>query len=244
LTDAAVTIARTIGYVGAGTAEFLVDGSGDRARIYFLELNMRLQVEHPITEAVTGVDLVALQLRVASGEPLPFSQSDIRTAGHAFEARVYAEDARTFLPQAGRLLRYREPVGPGVRIDGGVIEGHQVTVHYDPLMAKVIAHAASRGEARDRLLAALRRFEILGVRHNVGLLTALVTHPRVAAGATDTTFIERERLTLTQPPSDELLDLAAAVAAVAALGPSPPPDSTATAAEDPWDRLSAFGIDA
>jgi acetyl/propionyl-CoA carboxylase alpha subunit len=245
LTEAAVAIGRAVGYVGAGTAEFLLEGEGDSARFFFLELNMRLQVEHPVTEAVTGLDLVALQLRVASGEPLPFSQADVRTTGHAMECRVYAEDARTLLPQSGRLLRYREPHGTGLRVDSGVIEGTEIPVHYDPLLAKVISAGATREDARTRLLGGLRTFDILGVRHNIGLLLALLAHPRVAAGPSYTTFIEDELPTLASDPDERLQTAAAALAAVAALGPDAAPAAERNqpaASRDPWDRVTSFGI--
>ena len=235
LTAAAVAIAREIGYVGAGTVEFLVDGSGEHARFYFLELNMRLQVEHPITEAVTGLDLVRLQLLVAAGDPLPFAQTDIHTSGHAIECRVYAEDARTLLPQAGRLLRYREPAG--VRFDSGVVEGQAITVHYDPLLAKLVAHAPTREAARRRALEALAEVEILGVRHNVGLLIALLEHPRVAAGPASTTFIETHLDTLAaEPPAS----VAMAAVAMAAFAASDPPQSSSP--QDPWDVVRAGGL--
>jgi acetyl/propionyl-CoA carboxylase alpha subunit len=240
LTEAAVAIARDIGYVGAGTAEFLLEGRGDDARFYFLELNMRLQVEHPITEAVTGLDLVELQLRIASGDRLPFSQADVVTRGHAFECRVYAEDARTLLPQAGRLLRYREPSGAGVRVDSGVREGQDITVHYDPLVAKVVAHAGTREEARARVHDALSRFEILGVRHNIALLIALLSHPVVRSGPAHTTFIERELPALSTEPSEDMLRAALGMAAVAALPAPAESVHAAQPAADPWDVIGTF----
>ena len=145
---AAVAAAATVGYQNAGTVEFLLEGEGDDARFYFLEINTRLQVEHPITECVVGVDLVQAQLAVAAGEPLPWRQEDLAQRGHAIECRIYAEDpARGFLPQAGPLLRYREPSGPGVRVDSGVVEGGAVSVYYDPLLAKLIVWGETRGEA-------------------------------------------------------------------------------------------------
>ncbi len=179
ITAAGVAAGRAVGYVNAGTVEFLLEGAGDEARFYFLEMNTRLQVEHPVTELVTGLDLVSVQLRVASGEPLPFTQSDIRATGHAMECRVYAEDARTLLPQAGRILLYREPSIDGVRVDAGVVAGQTVTVHYDPLLAKVIAHGATRAEAVERLHRALGEYDILGLRHNISFLRALLNRPEV-----------------------------------------------------------------
>jgi acetyl-CoA carboxylase biotin carboxylase subunit len=209
--DAAVRLARAAGYRNAGTVEFLVDGTGDGARFYFLEMNARLQVEHPITEAVTGVDLVRAQILVASGQPAPWTQDALRQRGHAFEVRLYAEDpARGHLPQAGTLVLYREPSGPGIRVDSGVTEGSEVSVHYDPLLAKLVATGETREIARQRAEAALRDFPVLGVRTNASFLLALLTHPRVVRGDTDTTFLDEEgdRLlsgTADTPPDAELV---------------------------------------
>src|SRR5205085_5294098 len=180
-------------YRNAGTVEFLLDGD----RFYFLEMNTRLQVEHPVTEAVAGVDLVRAQLLVASGEPLPWAQSSLRQRGHAIEARVYAEDpARGFRPQAGRVLLYREPRMPGVRVDSGIVEGSDVPVHYDPLLAKVIALAETRHLARVRLIRALRDFPILGVRTNVPFLLGVLEHVRFQSGEIDTTFLDEDGATI------------------------------------------------
>ena len=202
--DAAVAAARAVGYVNAGTVEFLLEGQGDDARFYFLEMNTRLQVEHPVTEAVTGIDLVRTQLVVAAGASLPFSQADVSQRGHAIECRIYAEDpARGFLPQAGPLLLYREPVGPGIRIDSGVVEGQDIPVHYDPMIAKLIVSGDSREAARQRALAALRRYPILGVRTNIPFVIALLEHPAFVDGQIDTGFLDRQvdefRAHLTQP---------------------------------------------
>jgi len=188
LAAAAVSVARAADYRNAGTVEFLVsDGA-----FYFLEMNTRLQVEHPVTEQVTGLDLVRAQLLVAAGEPLPWSADAIAPRGHAIEARVYAEDpSRGFLPQAGRLDVYREPRLPGVRIDSGVIEGSEIPVRYDPLIAKVIATAESRPLAINRLVAALRAFEIGGVRTNIAFLIRILDHPAFRDAAIDTGFLDR-----------------------------------------------------
>ncbi len=162
--DAAVAAARAAGYLNAGTIEFLVDGNGENARFYFLEMNTRLQVEHPVTEAVAGVDLVRAQFLVAAGGRLPWTQDTLLQRGHAIECRVYAEDpANGFLPQAGPLRLYREPSGPGVRVDSGVAEGDRVGVNYDPLLAKLIVHAETREAARTRAVNALRGYP--GTRH-------------------------------------------------------------------------------
>jgi acetyl/propionyl-CoA carboxylase alpha subunit len=238
LTQAALAAARAVGYRSAGTIEFLVHGEGDAARFYFLEMNTRLQVEHPVTEAVTGIDLVQAQLRIAGGEPLGFSQQAVQLRGHAVECRIYAEDAVRLLPQAGRLLRYREPRGPGIRVDSGVREGLDVTGHYDPMLAKLIAHAETRVSAFDRLTAALREFEILGVRHNVAFLLALAQRREVRHGAVDTRFIERHLHELAQQATEPTLRVAAAVAAaVAVRGPAPLARPEATAILDPWQTL-------
>jgi acetyl/propionyl-CoA carboxylase alpha subunit len=193
VTDAAVRAARAVGYRNAGTIEFLVEpsrGSGEQ-RFYFLEMNTRLQVEHPITEAVIGIDLVQAQLRVASGEPLPWTQQSLGQRGHAIEARVYAEaPSRGFVPQAGPLLLYREPQLPGVRVDSGVAEGDRIPVHYDPMLAKVIACAETRDATMARLVAALRRFAVLGIETNIPFLIGILEHPRFKSGDVDTAFLD------------------------------------------------------
>jgi acetyl-CoA carboxylase biotin carboxylase subunit len=196
ITDAAVTAARTVGYRNAGTIEFLVDLSADgsdHAAFYFLEMNTRLQVEHPVTEQVTGLDLVRAQLLVASGEPLPWTQDAIHQRGHAIEARVYAEDpANGFLPQAGTLLRYHEPQWPGVRIDSGVAPGSEVSIYYDPMMAKVIATAETRDLATARLIVALRELDIAGLRTNVPFVVRVLATEAFRNGSIDTAFLDRE----------------------------------------------------
>jgi 3-methylcrotonyl-CoA carboxylase alpha subunit len=185
---AAVAAARAVGYVGAGTVEFMLDSSGS---FYFLEMNTRLQVEHPVTEEALGIDLVAAQLRVAVGEPLGLRQQDIAPRGHAIEVRLYAEDpSRGFLPATGTLVRYRPPEGPGIRHDGGVGEGDLVSPHYDPMLAKLIAHGETREAAIGRLLEALARFEVHGVVTNLEFLRRLCDHEAFRAGATHTGFID------------------------------------------------------
>jgi acetyl/propionyl-CoA carboxylase alpha subunit len=205
ITAAAVAAARHAQYENAGTIEFLVDLKGrpqDAAAaadvpFYFLEMNTRLQVEHPVTEQVTGVDLVRAQLLVADGQPLPWSQADLSQRGHAIEARIYAEDpAQGFLPQAGRLLRYLEPRWPGIRVDSGVAEGDEVSIYYDPMIAKVIAAAETRDLAIARLTAALREFVVAGVRTNLPFLISLLELPAFREGAIDTGFLDRERATV------------------------------------------------
>jgi acetyl/propionyl-CoA carboxylase alpha subunit len=196
MTSAAIAAATSVGYRNAGTVEFLVElspGADAPASFYFLEMNTRLQVEHPVTEAVTGTDLVRAQLLVAAGEKLPWTNGRIDQRGHAIEARIYAEDpSNQFLPQAGPLLLYREPRLPGIRIDAGVCEGGDVPIHYDPIMAKVIATAETRAFAIARLSAALRAFPILGVRTNLPFLLRVLAHPAFQQGRMDTGFLDRE----------------------------------------------------
>ena len=204
MTEAAVAAARAAGYRNAGTIEFLLEGRGDSAPFYFLEMNTRLQVEHAVTEAVVGVDLVHAQLLVASGEPLPWRDGSLTARGHAVEARIYAEDpARDFLPQAGPLLLYREPRRPGVRVDAGVVEGGEVPIHYDPMLARVIASGENREVAIARLVEALREYPILGIRTNIPFLIKVLEHPRFRAGDVDTGFLDREGSALADA-TDEL----------------------------------------
>ncbi len=207
---AAVAIASAAGYVGAGTVEFLVAGDGTWC---FLELNARLQVEHPVTEAVAGLDLVRAQLEIAAGEPLEIEQADVDLRGHALECRLYAEDpAAGFVPATGRLARLRLPVWPGVRVDAGVREGDEVGVRYDPLLAKVIAHAEDRDACIERMTAALAETSVLGVQTNLGFLRWLLDQPGFRAGAAGIDFVEREwRAELVPPLPDDVR--AAALAA-------------------------------
>jgi propionyl-CoA carboxylase alpha chain len=186
----AVALARAVDYRSAGTVEFIVD----RARnFYFLEMNTRLQVEHPVTEFVTGLDLVELMIRVAAGERLPFRQQDVRLSGWAIEARIYAEDpARNFLPSIGRLVRYRPPDGDGLRLDTGVCEGAEISLYYDPMMAKLIASADDRATAIDRLCDALDGFYVAGVHHNIAFLAAVAAKRRFRDGALSTDFLAKE----------------------------------------------------
>ena len=185
---AAIAAARAVGYVGAGTVEFMLTEDGE---FYFLEMNTRLQVEHPVTECITGWDLVEWQLRIAAGSHLP-EQSAVRLTGHAVEARLYAEDpARNFLPQTGEVLRWKAPQGSGVRVDAGIQAGQAITPHYDPMLAKIIAHGQTRAEALRRLDRALAETVLLGVRHNGDFLRALLAAPEFAQARADTGFIER-----------------------------------------------------
>jgi acetyl/propionyl-CoA carboxylase alpha subunit len=194
MSDAAVAFARAIGYESAGTAEFVLDGRD----FFFLELNARIQVEHPVTELVTGVDIVAQQLQIADGEPLSDQVANCNLRGHAVEVRLYAEDPRTFLPQAGKLEWLRLP--EGVRVDAGVREGDEIGTAYDPMIAKLIAHGDSREEALDRLARALRETEVGGVTTNLSFLRWLVAHPLVRAGHVTTAFLT-EHPPLSEPPA-------------------------------------------
>ncbi|MCX5390837.1 acetyl/propionyl/methylcrotonyl-CoA carboxylase subunit alpha [Streptomyces sp. NBC_00094] len=209
---AAVEAARSCGYVGAGTVEFIVPG-GDPSAYYFMEMNTRLQVEHPVTELITGVDLVEWQLRVAAGEPLPFAQDDIRLDGWAIEARICAEDpSRGFLPSGGTVLALNEPQGPGVRTDSGLLQGTEVSSLYDPMLSKVIVHAKDRPTALRKLRAALADTVTLGVPTNAGFLRRLLAHEDVVAGALDTGLVERDAESLVpEGVPDEVYAAAAAV---------------------------------
>ncbi|MFD4768921.1 acetyl-CoA carboxylase biotin carboxylase subunit [Streptomyces niveus] len=229
--EAAVQAARSCGYEGAGTVEFIVPGD-DPASYFFMEMNTRLQVEHPVTELVTGLDLVEWQLRVAAGERLTFTQDDITLTGHAIEARICAEDpARGFLPSGGRVLSLREPAGDGVRTDSGLSEGTEVGSLYDPMLSKVIVHGPDRATALRRLRAALAETVTLGVPTNAGFLRRLLAHPAVVAGDLDTGLVERDAQSLVPaevPP--EVYEAAAAVRE-SALAPAPAP---ATGWTDPF----------
>jgi acetyl-CoA carboxylase biotin carboxylase subunit len=233
LTAAAIRAAAAVNYQNAGTVEFLVESSGP-ARFYFLEMNTRLQVEHGVTELATGVDLVQAQLRIAAGERLPWFGESLSQRGHAIEARIYAEDpAAGFLPQAGRLLLYREPNLPGVRVDSGVCEGDEVSVHYDPLLAKVIVTAETRDMAISRLIAALRSFPILGVQTNVRFLLNILAHPEFRAGRIDTGFLDRELGSFISG-ADEVPEFVRAAMA-AHVESVPAPQGASRSAWDPWN---------
>jgi 3-methylcrotonyl-CoA carboxylase alpha subunit len=232
---AAVEAALAVGYRGAGTVEFIVDASeGLRAdRFYFMEMNTRLQVEHPVTEAITGLDLVEWQLRVAAGEPLPLLQSEVPIRGHAFEARIYAEDAeKGFLPATGTLRHLHLPAD-NARVDTGVREGDTITPYYDPMIAKVIVHGPSRAVALNKLTRALQETRAVGCVTNVAFLEALSRNARFAAGDVDTGLIASEISTLTMVPARS--PTAVGVGSLAALGLLQRTDS-----RDPWDTLVAW----
>jgi acetyl/propionyl-CoA carboxylase alpha subunit len=246
---AAVNAARAVGYVNAGTVEFIVDvRTGD---FYFLEMNTRLQVEHPVTEAITGLDLVKLQIHVAQGDPLPFTQSDITRRGHAIECRVYAEDpSNNFLPSTGTLLRVVEPQGPGVRVDSGVRTGDTISIHYDPMIAKVIVHGQDRLDAIRRMDSALAQYVILGLTTNVQFLREVINHPDFVEGHATTALLERHFANW-QPPvasaaqRDETL-IAAALSEMLGGVSTPRPVSTSSDVDadlySPWERSDSFRI--
>ncbi|WP_042448923.1 acetyl/propionyl/methylcrotonyl-CoA carboxylase subunit alpha [Streptacidiphilus jiangxiensis] len=230
---AAVRAAKSCGYTGAGTVEFIVPGA-DPSSHFFMEMNTRLQVEHPVTELVTGLDLVEWQLRVAAGESLPFAQADVTLTGHAVEARICAEDpSRGFLPSGGRVLLLKEPEGEGVRVDSGLASGLVVGTSYDPMVSKVISYGPDRDTALRRLRAALAETVVLGVVTNAGYLRRLISHPDVVAGRLDTGLVERHpELTLVpsgdtgqagtaQPVDNSFPLLAAALLRQLALAPAP-----------------------
>jgi acetyl/propionyl-CoA carboxylase alpha subunit len=240
---AAVEAARAVGYVNAGTVEFIATPDG---QFYFLEMNTRLQVEHPVTEMVTGLDIVKLQFAVAAGEPLPFGQTDVRQRGHAIECRIYAEDPRNnFLPAIGRVLKFTPPEGPGIRVDSGVQSGDAITIHYDPMIAKVIVYDATREAAISRMCDALSRTVILGTTTNIPFLRALLGHPTFSAGEVDTRFVD-DHLDELLPDTPALPDAALIAAALGDLhqnnrvGEGLRPSPTDVDLDSPWSRADHF----
>jgi acetyl-CoA carboxylase biotin carboxylase subunit len=186
--EAAVAAAKAVGYQGAGTCEFLMGADG---HFYFLEMNTRVQVEHAITEAVTGIDIVKAMIRVAAGEPLGIAQEDVRISGHAIEARIYAEDPENrFLPSPGDVVVYRPAGGIGVRVDSGVYQGARVTPHYDPMVAKLITWGCDRGEAVDRMRRALSEFVVKGIKTSIPFHRVVMQHPVFLGGKYDTGFVD------------------------------------------------------
>ena len=200
MADAAINASKACNYEGAGTIEFLVD---KHRKFYFLEMNTRLQVEHPVTEMITGIDLVEAQIRVAAGEPLPFSQEDIKKTGHAIECRIYAEDpVDNFLPSTGKLLRHRIPSGPGVRVDSGVEEGGSVTINYDPMISKLSVHAPTRKKAINKMIRALSEYEINGCKTTIPFCDFTMRHPAFIKAEYDTHFVPDNF----EPYKNELFD--------------------------------------
>ena len=210
--EAAVAVARSVDYTGAGTVEFLLD---EKSNFYFMEMNTRLQVEHPVTEMITGLDLVKLQIRVAEGEKLPFTQDDLKIIGHAIEVRVYAEDpANNFLPDIGTLTTYRPPQGLGVRVDDGFEEGMSIPIHYDPMIAKLITHGATRWEAIERMERAIDDYAISGVETTLGFCRYVMGHQTFRSGKYDTHFVRDHFTPASLDGSDrETAEAAALVAA-------------------------------
>ena len=185
---AAINVAKACGYYSAGTVEFILD---DNLDFYFLEMNTRLQVEHPVTEEITGLDLVQLQIQIASGEALPFRQEDLKINGHAIEVRVYAEDpANNFLPDIGRLKTYNRPQGHGVRVDDGFEEGMEIPFYYDPMIAKLVTHAQTREKAIAKMIRAINEFEITGIQTTLGFCDFVMQHESFTSGNFDTRFVE------------------------------------------------------
>ncbi|MFC6282825.1 MULTISPECIES: acetyl-CoA carboxylase biotin carboxylase subunit [Polaromonas] len=231
--DAAVKLAAAAGYVNAGTVECIVSPDGE---FFFLEMNTRLQVEHPVTEMVTGLDLVELQLRVAQGEPLPLRQADVQFSGHAIECRILAEDADAgFVPDTGKVLLLGAPAGPGVRFDCGVTEGAPVTADFDSMLAKLVVHGADRTLAISRMRSALAETTMLGVTINNDFLSRVLQHPAFARGETDTGFLERHKANLVPAVLSEAeRQIVLAVAASAA------PDISATRIPEPYASMGAW----
>lgn len=226
--EAAVNVAKACGYYGAGTVEFLVD---DQLDFYFLEMNTRLQVEHPVTESITGLDLVKLQIHVAEGGVIPFSQEDLRINGHALEVRVYAEDpSNNFLPDIGTLITYKRPQGPGIRVDDGFEQGMKIPFYYDPLIAKLICHAEDREAAIAKMVRAIEDYEITGLQTTLGFCQFVMHHDAFRSGNFDTRFVEKyfSATTLETQPMEDEERIAAGLATLLINGQ--PVQSTASAA--------------
>jgi len=237
MSAAARAAAQAASYLGAGTVEFIADAEG----FYFIEMNTRLQVEHPVTEMITGLDLVEWQLRVAFGEALPLREQEVRANGHAIEARIYAEDAdKGFLPSTGVIRHWREPAGEGIRVDTGFRSGDAVTPYYDALLAKLIVLAPDRPQAMERIVRALHGFEIAGVATNLRFLQSLLEHPQVARGDIDVGFIEREISALTTLAAPiGAIDMAAACAAVILREQD---EQGAERPDSPWSRMDGWSL--
>jgi acetyl-CoA carboxylase biotin carboxylase subunit len=237
---AAVAVAKASGYVNAGTVEFLVDREG---AFYFLEVNTRLQVEHPITEMITGLDIVRIQLEVAAGNPLPMAQEDVRSRGHAIECRIYAEDPeKGFYPSPGRIIHLEEPTGPGIRNDCGIYAGFQVPVEYDPILSKLIAHAQTREQAIERMIHALRDYVILGVRTSIPILIDLLESAPFRKGDTFTDFIDTHFPDWKPDRSEE--DVACAAFIIDELsrpGKAQNAGAHAGAVPSPWQTIGPWG---
>ena len=217
--EAAVNAAKAANYFNVGTIEFILD---DKMNFYFLEMNTRLQVEHPVTEQITGLDLVKLQIKIAEGEPLPFKQEDLTIKGHAIEVRVYAEDpANNFLPDIGTLVTYKRPQGHGIRVDDGFEEGMAIPFYYDPMIAKMICTAHTRQEAVDKMIRAIDEYEITGVETTLGFCKFVMQHEAFRSGNFDTKFVENYfRPEVLNPPLDDREELLAALLATIVFSPA------------------------
>lgn len=236
MAEAALKAANAVNYTSAGTVEFMLDEGG---AFYFLEMNTRLQVEHPITEMLTGLDLVRWQIMVAAGEPLPLRQEDIQARGHSLEVRVYAEDPdHQFLPQTGRIVGYWEPRGLGVRVDSGVQMGDEVSIYYDPMLAKLITWGPDREISRQKMLVALSNYAIHGVRTNITYLRSLLEHPAFIAGDTPTSFISQHGSDLL--PKHAYLQQAMALSHLTGHADSSRPPSESPHVIDVWDSLRGW----
>jgi acetyl-CoA carboxylase biotin carboxylase subunit len=239
--EAAVSAAKAAGYVNAGTVEFLLDRSG---QFYFLEVNTRLQVEHPITEMTTGLDLVRLQLEIASGDPLRLRQGDIAQRGHAMECRIYAEDPEAdFVPSPGRVSLHREPSGPGVRNDCGIYSGFEVPVEYDPILSKLIVASGDRESARQRMIRALENYVILGIRTTIPFLIDVLRSEPFARGDTDTGFIDNHFRDWRQDLNDgDLARIAYVVDEIASPVRHPASKARSEGWPSPWETLGAWRL--
>jgi acetyl-CoA carboxylase biotin carboxylase subunit len=238
----AVKVAETTGYTNAGTVEFLLDENKD---FYFLEVNARVQVEHPITEAVVGVDLVKQQIKVAAGEKLSFKQKDLKQRGHAIECRVYAEDPENnFLPSAGKILYVKEPDGPGIRCDTGIWSGCEVPVHYDPILSKLVVWDETRELACNKMAAALKQYPILGVKTNTQFLIDTLEHPAFRSGDTHTGFIPEHLADWKQPDADgdQLKMALLAAAAHEKKAPAGRPGEAAVETFSPWKMTNKWRV--
>ena len=242
--EAAVAAAKAVGYVNAGTIEFMLDAAGN---FYFLEMNTRIQVEHPITEVTTGIDLVQWQLRIAGGEKLAFAQKDLAQRGHAIECRIYAEDeTKNFMPSCGVISYLYEPSGPGIRNDSGVYEGWEVTPYYDPILSKLIAYGEDRETARLRMLRALDEYVVHGVQTGIDLHKRILVHPAFIAGEVNTTFLDDYGREVLMDPGGDIPDEAFVAAVLsetlnigrAARGGAGAPE----AGPSPWERVGKWEI--
>lgn len=236
--EAAVMVGKSCAYIGAGTVEFLVD---EELNFYFLEMNTRLQVEHPVSEMISGVDLVKEQIKVARGEKLSFTQEDLSIRGHALELRVYAEDpTNNFLPDIGRLVEYQKPEGPGIRVDDGFEAGMDIPIYYDPMIAKLVAYGKDRTEAIDRMLRAIQEYKITGVKNTLQFGAFVITHPDFVSGKFDTHFVAKhfkpEYLKKEDPGEMEMAALVAAHVFERKPKGSTASKATTTTTESKWVR--------